>query len=153
MVPRVRLHAFGLSLVLRNEVIMLLHHLPYIRVRSLHHLINIELKLSVNTQHKSLLVIVNAIVCDSKDCFPLRKARRVVDLTNSALVSALSQRESGGRGMSYDVASYWFFVICSEHASSIYLSHYLVCYNNCNTELVSHPLKLSEKLSQTHLPC
>ena len=49
--------------------------------------------------------------------------------------------------MSYDVATDWLLVVCSEHASSINLSHYLVCYYHCDAKLVSHSLELTEKLS------
>ena len=53
--------------------------------------------------------------------------------------------------MRYDMTTDGFFGVCSEHGSSINLSHDLVGDDNCNSKFVCDTLEHAKELRQVHL--
>jgi hypothetical protein len=55
--------------------------------------------------------------------------------------------------MGNNMTSNWLLAIRSKHCTAIDLGHHLISDYNCDTKLISNPLKGSQKFSQVHLPC
>lgn len=88
--------------------------------------------------HALVLRVANAICINGKHGLGFRKARRIIDFTDTCLPLTLSEVESCSGCMGHDVATDWFLGIGVEHGSgTIHLSDDLVCNHNSNAKLAA----------------